>query len=503
MSYVFRIQKPDEIFLSYLMIANQHLNMWGIILCAALWFPCSAQTEPTVPHLTIPNDNPDVTLTKFSYGSCNKQNMNQDHWQVISSNNPQFWLWLGDNIYGDSEDMSILEKKYNLLGNDPGYVGLKKTCPILATWDDHDYGKNDAGNDFVKRKESQQIFLNFFNEREDSPRWKRPGIYTSYYFGKENKRVQLILLDTRYFRTPLKSSPSIPPYRPMGNYKPDSSPSAKMLGKAQWEWLEQELLTPARIRLIATSIQFCAPPNGFEAWMNMPMERQRMINLIKSTKAEGVVFLSGDIHGAEMGIEEPKGGYSLIDFTSSSLNLPLGGAKTRRRIGPAYGGRNFGIVEIDWRPEDPVIRLSIRDLKNKTRLQHQVPLSRLNFSDKNTYLRHNPSSFVGEWQTIFGVLKISNNATKPAKENSTVDYGTWSASCGDRTLNLKLKAGELHGTWQGKNCGGKVRFRLSRDGRFIYGEHSEGDLPLQLDWAGWKTEWEKNFTRDDYQFRKK
>ncbi|MFK7911236.1 MAG: alkaline phosphatase D family protein [Akkermansiaceae bacterium] len=485
------------------MIIKQRITRLTILLGLVLSTHCFAEEETPVPHSTLPNENPEITLTKFCYGSCNKQNMNQDHWPVITSNNPQFWLWLGDNIYGDSEDMAVLKKKYTRLGNEMGYVELKKTCPVLAIWDDHDYGKNDAGNDFVMRKESQEVFLNFFNERKDSARWKRPGIYTSYYFGKGDKRVQLILLDTRYFRTPLKSTENKPPYRPMGKYIIDSSSDAKMLGDAQWQWLEQELKKPAKIRLIGTSIQFSAPTNGFETWTNMPAERQRMIDLIKSTKAEGVVFLSGDIHGAEMGIEEPKNGYPLIDFTSSSLNLPLGGAKTRRRIGPAYGGRNFGLVEIDWGKEDPVIRLSIRDMKNQTRLQHRIPLSKLTFSDDNVLLRHRPSSFTGEWQTIFGVLKITNNAPKPSKSPEPIDYGTWSATCGDRNLDLKLTGGELAGTWQGKNSRGKVRFRLTRDGQFLYGEYSDGDLPLQLDWAGWKSDWEKHFTRDDYHQRKK
>ena len=155
-------------------------------------------------HQTIPNDNPEMTLSKFAYGACWKPTHSQAHWPVILANKPQLWLWLGDNIYGDTQDMEIMRKKYGQLGATEGYQNLAKSCPVLATWDDHDFGANDAGADFPKKVESQKLFLDFFNERSDSARHQREGVYTSYYFGPAEQRVQLILLDTRYFRSPLK-----------------------------------------------------------------------------------------------------------------------------------------------------------------------------------------------------------------------------------------------------------------------------------------------------------
>ncbi|MGB0776167.1 MAG: alkaline phosphatase D family protein, partial [Akkermansiaceae bacterium] len=370
------------------------------LFAALLLFPLAVMGDDFA-HQTLPNDNSGTTLTKFAFGSCWKNGRKQSHWEPIISNQPQFWLWLGDNIYGDTSDMVKLKEKWAELGATVGYQKLVKTCPVLATWDDHDYGKNDAGNDFAPRAESQKIFLDFFNERKNSARRARPGVYTSYYFGPTDKRVQLILLDTRYFRTPLKRIEGKPPYRRMGKWKPDTSPAATILGDAQWKWLEEELKKPARIRLIGTSIQFVAPHNGYETWANIPAEKQRMISLIKQTKAEGVVFLSGDIHSSELCIEEPDGVYPLIDFTSSSLNVPLGAAPTHRRTGPAFGGSNFGLVEIEW-SADPVIKVSTKDTKNKNRLHHQIKLSELSFS--NTVDTSKPADFIGEWQTFYGPM---------------------------------------------------------------------------------------------------
>src|SRR5437868_6122617 len=99
---------------------------------------------------------------------------------------------------------------------------LRSACPVLAVWDDHDYGKNDAGADFPQKDDSKKQFLTFFGEPTGSPRWLRPGVYDAKIFGPEGKRVQVILLDGRYNRSPLKTGkrgsdpryPRIEPYVP-------------------------------------------------------------------------------------------------------------------------------------------------------------------------------------------------------------------------------------------------------------------------------------------------
>ncbi|MDA0348331.1 MAG: hypothetical protein O3C43_17955 [Verrucomicrobia bacterium] len=58
--------------------------------------------------------------------------------------------------------------------------------------------------------ETQKLFLDFFNEPVESARRQREGIYDAKVFGPKGKRVQIILLDTRYFRGPLKPKPPVP-----------------------------------------------------------------------------------------------------------------------------------------------------------------------------------------------------------------------------------------------------------------------------------------------------
>ena len=80
------------------------------------------------------------------------------------ASHPQLLLLLGDNIYADTKDMNVMRRKYAKLAAMPGFRALRDACPILATWDDHDLGANDAGSDYPKKEDSQKIFLDFFGD---------------------------------------------------------------------------------------------------------------------------------------------------------------------------------------------------------------------------------------------------------------------------------------------------------------------------------------------------
>ena len=252
--------------------------------------------------------------------------------------------------------------------------------PILATWDDHDLGVNDGGSDYPKKVESQKVFLDFFGDPEDSPRRKRPGVYDARVFGPEGKRVQVIMLDTRYFRSsPLKKK--TPVTRGEGPYEPNPDPTTTMLGEDQWRWLEEQLRRPAEVRLIASSIQVVAEDHGWEKWMNLPHERERLYRLIRETGAEGVVFLSGDRHLAELSMMDGGAGYPFYDVTSSGLNQAAKSWRpqevNRHRVATMNWGDNFGLITIDWDRPDPRISLQIRDVNGDVFLAQQLDLGTL------------------------------------------------------------------------------------------------------------------------------
>ncbi|MCY2964711.1 MAG: alkaline phosphatase D family protein [Planctomycetota bacterium] len=332
-------------------------------------------------------------LSTIAFGSCAKQDQPQPIWDAVIETSPQLFVFLGDNIYGDSEDMEVLRAKWGQLADQLGFRKLRQTCPVVGTWDDHDYGANDAGAEYPKKRESQQLFLDFLGVPKNDPRRAQEGVYSARVYGPPGKRVQLILLDARYHRSPLKTGyqPGEPGDGYRGKYVPNTDAEATVLGETQWRWLADQLKVPAELRIIGSGVQVVPDEHGSEMWGNFPKERQRLFRVIRDSRANGVVLLSGDRHLAEISrlpANHRDGvGYPLFDITSSSLNAPSGhftkaGVRFANeinsyRVGLTYFDVNFGSVQIDWNQPDPLVRLQVRDEKGGVVLQQKMPLSAL------------------------------------------------------------------------------------------------------------------------------
>lgn len=335
---------------------------WLLVAVSAVADVHGAELDPARP------------LTRIALGSCIRQNRPQPIWEAVSRFQPDLLLLLGDNIYGDTEDMAELRGKYDALAANPGFAAVRRDVPIIAVWDDHDYGVNDGGREYPRRRESQQVFCDFFGVPADSPLRKQEGIYQAVTYGPPGRRVQLICLDTRYHRSPLKALPREQRVKGRGYYVPDPDPAATFLGAAQWAWLATVLAEPAEIRIVLSSIQVAAQEHGFEKWANFPAERARLLETIRQSGATGVILVSGDRHAAEIS-RIPAGAealaYPLYDLTASSLNQVIGRSQPEEpnqlRIGSRYHGTNFGTLEIDWQDRGTsqaplvTVTLGIRD----------------------------------------------------------------------------------------------------------------------------------------------
>ena len=318
-----------------------------------------------------------AALSRILFGSCLKEAEVSPIFETILAHKPELFLFLGDNIYADTSDMAVMRAKYDVLAATPKFAELMKACPVHATWDDHDYGINDGGADYEKRDEAQKIFLDFWGDAADSPRRTRSGVYEAKIHGAEGTRVQVIMLDTRYFRGPLKKGEK----RVGGVYYPNEDTNVTMLGEAQWVWLEEELKKPAEVRLLVSSIQCVSEASGHETWANLPHERQRLFDLIGKTRANGVVILSGDRHWAELSVAREAVSYPIYDLTSSSFNqIHERGTPTENRYRESpktWHRENFGEVAIDWKGEDTVVNLLVRDLGGAVVIERAVPLREL------------------------------------------------------------------------------------------------------------------------------
>jgi len=196
-------------------------------------------------------------LSRIAFGSCANEHRPQPVWEAINDTKPQLFIFMGDNVYVDSADPAKLKESYETFAAVPGVADLRESTPILATWDDHDYGKNDVGAEWEGKEAAKEAFMEFFDTPNDSPLRQRGGVYDAKIFGPEGKRVQVIMLDTRWFRGPLRKMTKedvkearAKTKKKVGRYLPDDESDSSMLGDEQWAWLIEELKKPAELRLL-------------------------------------------------------------------------------------------------------------------------------------------------------------------------------------------------------------------------------------------------------------
>jgi len=302
------------------------------------WFGCNTQKEEKEE-----TKNP---KTVIAFGSCSRENMEEQLWDEIANEDPQLMIMLGDNIYGDSHDMAVLREKYQQQKNRPSYQNLLNTTEVIGVWDDHDYGVNDGGKYFVKKDSSKALMLDFLDVPDDDPVRSRKGAYSSYILNDSEHTIKVILLDTRYFRDTLQADPS-------GESRYLPNPEGDILGEEQWTWLESELKdSDADMHIIGSSIQIIAKDHGFEKWANFPKARNRFFQLVGKHSPKNTLVISGDRHIAEISSMEIDGlNYPLYDFTASGLTHTWEEhweENNEFRIGNLIIEKNYGLVTVDW-----------------------------------------------------------------------------------------------------------------------------------------------------------
>lgn len=285
-------------------------------------------------------------ISRIAFGSCLHQDKPAPIWKAVLAAEPEAWVWLGDTIYGDSADAEVLSSAYEKVKRNVDYTKLRETAQVFGTWDDHDFGKNNAGKEWHGKVVAQAAMLEFLDEPAGSERQGREGVYASYQFGSGDRLVKLILVDVRSHRDD--------PEREGGD----------LWGTAQRAWLEKELSeNDAALTIIGSGTQVIPEDHRYEKWAQFPQSRQWFFEQLVKHETGAVLFLSGDRHISEFsklalaGREQP-----LYELTSSSLthswsNFP--GEVNRHRVGEVFHENSFGLLEIDW--EKRVAIVTVRD----------------------------------------------------------------------------------------------------------------------------------------------
>lgn len=358
----------------------------GMVAATAAMAAATRPASGAAENVDVQHPALDKSLTRIAFGACADQAKEQPIWEAVLASNPDLFVFLGDNIYADTRDMNVVRAKYAMLAAKPGFQRLKASVPLIAIWDDHDFGEDDAGGDYPMKAETRAIFCDFWGEAATSPRRTRDGIYASYVFGPAGRRVQIILPDLRWNRTPIqKLDLGGKPYKTWaearaaanapvpGPYERNPDTAATMLGEPQWRWLEAQLRQPADLRILGSSLQVLADFAGWEGWINYAHDHQRLFDLMRETRAERLFCLSGDTHYGEISTLDLNVPYPIWDFTSSGLTevWPVT-PPNALRVGEVVRERNFGLIEIDWHTPVPIVRVEIRDEKGNPKLSHSL-----------------------------------------------------------------------------------------------------------------------------------
>ncbi|MGI6454370.1 MAG: alkaline phosphatase D family protein [bacterium] len=208
--YTVRVQltdlKPDTVYY-YRAFVNNHADPY-VKYSPAL----SCKTAPETP-----------ARFRVAFGSCARIQRDpiQPIWNVVQNWNPDLFIWLGDNIYGDSPDIDILREEYRRQREVPSSLPVLRSIPQLAVWDDHDYALNNHDRTNPAKEKALQAFQEYWaNPAYGLP--EVPGVFFDYQYGG----VDFFFLDVRYHRSP--------------NEEEDGE-SKTMLGAEQLEWLKTKL----------------------------------------------------------------------------------------------------------------------------------------------------------------------------------------------------------------------------------------------------------------------
>ena len=287
-------------------------------------------------------------ILTLGFGSCLHQDRSMAILNTIEKKELDLFMFIGDNVYGDQEDGELdklirtYKQQYNNLEN------FLKNVSTEFIWDDHDFGINDGGSNYRYKDRAKELFLETWKIPSNDPRRLRDGLYFDKMIKKNGLKVHLIFLDNRSFKSEWKLTDE---FNKEGKerYVKDFDPQKTLLGKKQWQWLKDKLNEDSDIKIILSSLQILSLGHGWESWDKLPLERERLFNLIDESDVSNLFILSGDRHRGGFYRFKTNDNNDIHEFTSSSLNLPIPfntEEKGPLRIGSTYRKANFGVVRI-------------------------------------------------------------------------------------------------------------------------------------------------------------
>ena len=291
---------------------------------------------------------------RVAFGSCCRIQTDPEQriWNAVRSLEPDLFLWLGDNVYADTDSVGSLVDLYSHGRAVERLEPLLRTTPQIATWDDHDFAFNDSDRHNPLKAEALRVFKAFWaNPSYGEP--DNPGVYFRQSYGG----VDFFVLDGRTYR----DSTRLP-----------DTPSKTMLGVRQKAWLKRELkASTAPFKVLACGSGWSSAENesGGDSWAVYRSERDEIFDFIRDEGIEGIVCISGDTHMGELNCipRSEVGGYDIYDLCSSPL-AQMPASKHTRQV-PEVRARdvwtrsvNVGLLHFDLTGDVPTLTCTLHDV---------------------------------------------------------------------------------------------------------------------------------------------
>lgn len=295
----------------------------------------------------------------------------------MAESGADFTLWGGDNLYLREADYSSESGIWYRYSHDRATPDLQKLYAVMhhyATWDDHDYGPDNANESF----EFKDVTLAAFKAYWGNPTYgepDNPGVYGKFVWGD----AAFFLMDDRT-------------YRDDTTLDQDQNPRKTAWGNRQFTWLKQSLLQAKalknyRFKFIITGgqvIQTAIKTARSETHELYRREREELIDFIQANQIAGVIFLTGDVHHTALYRRPLADARSIYELTSSPFSSGSWAAATSEKArdplvvpGTIVGTQNYCQLRLTGPADTRAVVIRCYDKTNAFQWEHTIPAADL------------------------------------------------------------------------------------------------------------------------------
>jgi len=299
---------------------------------------------------TFSTFGPETKELVVAFGSCARTGSNGAVFDTIRLLEPDLFINTGDLHYGDVMENSLdaFSNLYDLTLTQPGQDALYRSVPIAYTWDDHDFGPNDASSTSPSRQAALISYREHVPHYELALEGPDAPIAQAFTIG----RIRFILTDTRSMRDPKTV---------------DDTPDKTVLGPEQLDWFLNELTASLEAYPVVVWVNsmpwITETEEDADHWGGYSFERARIAEVIARVGSEGLVMLAGDAHmlaiddGSNSSfVSDGSGAFPVMQAAALDRNGSTKGGPYSEGTFP--GGGQFGLMTIVDNGDELLIELS-------------------------------------------------------------------------------------------------------------------------------------------------